>query len=79
MLTAEIIKELSELKTYSLGRILAISGYSNAAFKIASFVGIDENLNFVYETIPFESTIPHKVYVKYIPNKSTVSADYFSA
>jgi hypothetical protein len=81
MITAETLKQLTTMGSYSLSRLLAVSGYTGASFKTAEFVGITNGGEFAYKVVYFDEAGTGKdevgkVFVKYDPTNNQVSADY---
>ena len=80
MIDAQTLATLSNLDTVGLAAVLDNSGYKDAAFTRATFLGIANTGNFVYEV---EYKCEHMddvdvghVYVSYDHERGAITADY---
>lgn len=81
MIDPQTLATLSNLDTLGLARVLDNSGYKDAKFTRATFLGIGRTGNFVYE-VEYKTDdtwnieeIGH-VYVSYDHERGAVTADY---
>ncbi len=81
MITPQTLATLTNLDTVGLAAVLDNSGYKDAAFTRATFLGIAKTGNFVYE-VEYKSddtwniTDTGHVYVSYDHERGAVTADY---
>jgi hypothetical protein len=81
MITAEVLKQVTTLGPYALSRLLHTSGYRNARFETAEFVGITNGGEFAYSASFHDGegtgrTVTAKVYVRYDQTTNRYSAEY---
>jgi hypothetical protein len=78
MITADTLKTLTSFTTHGLAMALHHSGYKDAAFKTAKFVGITNGGQFCYTVTytEYDAEQTGKVFLSYDPTAGKVSADY---
>lgn len=80
MITADTLRTLTTLGTYSLGQLLHSSGYSGASFKSSEFSGINSDGDFVYTVTYWDDAgtgeETGRVFIHYDAASHKISADY---
>ncbi len=80
MIDPQTLATLTNFSTLGLVAALANSGYENAKFETAKFLGIGRTGNFVYEVTykceHMDKTDVGHVYLSYDHELNSVSADY---